>query len=139
MVAHTHLMLIMVRNIGFMTCLWTTYGLLLISGIQFILLLETTDQGYLAALRAFSGVLLWDMDNIDFSWPGWSMNTAPVIDTVSRIIITTSRFYMTAVDMDSHEILWSLGGDFVNPAVYNNVVYSVNNENLYAYESKYWC
>jgi len=92
------------------------------------------DQGYLAAISATTGMLLWDKDDIHYSMYDNSLNTSPVIDTVNRVIIATSPSYQTAIDMDSRETLWFKNGIFKSPAVHNSIVYSANNNNLKAYD-----
>lgn len=86
---------------------------------------SNSDYGYLAALNSHSGMLLWDKDDLPNSWYGYSMNTAPVIDTNSRIIIVTSMYYQSAVSLETHEKLWTQSGQFLTPAVYNGVLYCV--------------
>ena len=95
---------------------------------------SNSDYGYLAALNAHSGMLLWDKDDLPNSWYGYSMNTAPVIDTSARIIITTSEYYQSAVSLDSHEKLWTKSGQFITPAVHDGVLYSINDGTLHAYD-----
>ncbi len=93
---------------------------------------SNSDYGYLAALNAHSGMLLWDKDDLPNSWVGYSMNSAPVIDTNSRIIITTSQYYQSAVSLDSHEELWTKSGQFITPAVHDGVLYCINSGILHA-------
>ncbi len=92
------------------------------------------DNGYLAALNAHSGMLLWDKDDLPNNWWGYSMNTAPVIDTNTRIIITTSRYYQSAVSLDTRAVLWTKQGEFVTPAVHDGVLYSIVNGILNAFD-----
>lgn len=91
------------------------------------------EYGYLAALDAHSGMLLWDKEDILFDWYGYSMGTVPVLDTTNRVIIVTSHNYQHAIDMDSHETIWYKSGAFKTPAVYNGTVYSANGNKLEAF------
>lgn len=93
---------------------------------------SNSDYGYLAALNAYSGMLLWDKDDLSNTWYGYSMNTAPVIDTTSRIIITTSKYYQSAVSLDTREELWTKSGQFITPAVHDGVLYSIIDGTLQA-------
>ena len=95
---------------------------------------ESGSYGYLAALHASSGTLAYDKEDIPFEWWGYEMNSSPVIDTLNRILIVTSIQYMTAIDMDSKEIIWNKSGGFKNPAIYNNQVFSIHDGKLNVYD-----
>lgn len=95
---------------------------------------NSNNNGYLTALNAKSGMLLWDKNDISFNWSGYSMNTCPVIDTVSRIIFVTSENFLYAIDLNTHQTLWSKEGMFITPAVHNGILYCINYGNLKAYD-----
>ena len=95
---------------------------------------NSNDNGYLAALNAQSGMLLWDKSDISFNWSGYSMNTCPVIDTVSRIIFVTSEDFLYAIDLNTHQTLWSKQGIFITPAVHNGILYCINYGHLKGYD-----
>lgn len=88
--------------------------------------------GHLAALNAYSGALLWEIKEIPFSGYSSSMGTAPVIDTVNRVIIVSSSSHQHGISLDTHEILWEKTGKFVSPAIHDNVVYSAADNTLSA-------
>lgn len=91
------------------------------------------NHGYLTAIDPHSGLILWDNENISFEWQS-QLGSAPIVDTLSRIIITTSTQYLTAIDIKSREIIWEKNGDFIHPALQNSILYCINEGTLYAYD-----
>jgi len=94
---------------------------------------EDSNNGYLTAIDTQFGSFVWDNDDISYQWHS-TLGSAPVVDTLSRIIITTSKQFLTAIDIDSHEIIWEKTGIFVNPALQNSILYCINEGALYAYD-----
>jgi outer membrane protein assembly factor BamB len=86
----------------------------------------------LTAINANTGITIWAKNDIPHNWSGYSMNTSPVIDTVTNVIYVTSKSYVHAIDMETQEILWSHQGDFnITPALDTCCLYVVNNGQLH--------
>ncbi len=93
---------------------------------------SNSDFGYFAAFNALYGNRAWVNYDVPNGWSGHAMNTAPVIDTVNKIIMASAKWDQSAIDMVNHEVLWSHTGYFVNPAVANSMIYSANADQLEA-------
>lgn len=92
--------------------------------------------GILTAHNAVNGQVLWQKD-LAFDWSGYSMNTAPVVDTANHLVFVTSSNYMHAVNFDTHETAWFLNGDMgVTPALHNGKLYVVRSGKLEARNAK---
>ncbi len=93
------------------------------------------NTGVLTAIDAKNGTKYYDIQAIPFDNGDTNIvNSYPVIDTANRIIVITSTGYLSAVDMNSQEVLWSNQGDFLNPAVSDGKVYCINNGILEVYD-----
>ncbi len=86
-----------------------------------------TVMGNLTALDEPFGMLQWENKDIPLNYK--EINSPPVIDSVSNIIYTTSDRYFSAVDLNSHDVLWSYHSNINNllpPAVYNQNLYFID-------------
>lgn len=93
-------------------------------------------EGKLSAFEENTGQALWGKE-VDFKWWGWSMNTSPVIDTVSNTILVTSKEYLHAIGINSREVKWEKHGDFdISPALFNKQVFAVNRGTLVVYDAE---
>jgi hypothetical protein len=82
--------------------------------------------GILTVFKGTNGQELWTKD-LAFDWSGYDMKTAPVLDTLHKLVFTTSTTYLHAVNIDSHDIIWSMTGALsITPALKNGVLYVVN-------------
>lgn len=90
----------------------------------------------LTAVDARYGSVIWQKSDIPFDWSGYSMFTAPVIDTTVGLIFTTSRDYLDAIDLNSQKIIWQqTGADAFNitPAIAYGSVFAIDSGSLVAY------
>ncbi len=92
--------------------------------------------GKLAAHEKNSGDILWEL-TLPFDWDGYTMNTAPVIDTLNNQIFTTSTNFLHAVNLETHKIEWFVSGILkITPALKNGILYLVRSGKLEARDAK---
>jgi Tol biopolymer transport system component/outer membrane protein assembly factor BamB len=78
-----------------------------------------------------TGQTLWGA-SAGWSWAGYSMNTAPVIDR--RTGLVASSVGLSAIDLDTHGVRWSTSGNYnaTLPATADGVVYALKDHTLEA-------
>lgn len=89
------------------------------------------NSALLRATNVNNGNVLWEKTDIPFNWSGYSMGTAPVVDTASMVIYVTSQSFLHAIDMVTKDILWFKEGIFgITPAVDESYLYAIQDGKL---------
>ncbi len=89
----------------------------------------------LVAINANTGITIWEKTDIPYDWGGYSMNTAPVIDTSNKIIFVTSDDYIHAINIETQNVVWYKSGSFgTSPALGSTNIYIINNGQLNVYD-----
>lgn len=90
-------------------------------------------EGVLREHDPNTGVAAWST-NVGWTWNGWSMNTAAVIDGGKAFLVGSQNCY--AIDLATHAKVWQVGGSVTGtPAVHNGVVYVISGMNVMALDA----
>lgn len=94
-----------------------------------------SSSALLRAINVNNGNVLWEKTDIPYNWSGYSMGTAPVVDTASMVIYVTSQSFLHAIDMLTRDILWFKEGNFgITPAVDESYLYAIQDGKLKVFQ-----
>lgn len=94
-----------------------------------------SNNALLRAIGMNNGSVLWEKTDIPYNWAGYSMRTAPVIDTAAMVIFVTSQSFLHAIDLVSKDVLWFKEGNFgITPAVDENYLYAIQDGKLKVFQ-----
>jgi hypothetical protein len=78
------------------------------------------------AVDTGTGGVVFQIADPGFVWDGWSMNTAPVLGSVSDLLATQGS-RLVAFDLAQHDVKWQLVGGYVGTVTVANGVLYVRN------------
>lgn len=91
---------------------------------------------HLIAVDRSTGEAAITIEDPDFDWNGWSMNTAPVIGSNENVVAIQSG-RLISFDLANGVIGWQLDQNFTEqPSIADGVIYSINSSKLEARDEK---